>query len=172
MGNHANYALPGIHSRFVGSVIVNDITFAVHLWDPILSAYLYIFTPSSSRTRTFTSPGSSAPVSWLKFLGHWGDKQYPDSDPRQINFLNLNVSWRYEWRPTGPLDKDLNRTQVCPNNGDICTTLSALPVAGDSYVATATGTVASGTVIVTGSPLHIPPQLRMSVRVVGLFSHH
>jgi len=139
-GGHANYAVPGIHSRSVATVVINDTTSAGPLWDPILSAYYYTYTPSSPLNGTFTGSDSSTPVSWLYFLGRWGDDQYPDSDPRQVNFLDLNIAWKYETGPTGPLDKDLNRTEVCPDNGYTCTTLSVLPaVTGSSGVATTTG---------------------------------
>lgn len=124
MGTHANFAVPGIHSRSIGSVLINDTASAGYFWDPILSAYYYTYFPSSG---SFASSDTSTPVSWLSFLGRWGDKQYPDSDPRQLNFLNLGISWRYESGPTGPLDKDLDRKEVCPGDGNACTTLSALP---------------------------------------------
>lgn len=77
-----------------------------------------------------------------------------------MNFLNLNVTWKYETGPTGPLDKGLNRTDTCPNvSGINCTTLSVLPTTSgtsipvtvvrstSSYAATGTGgsTTASST---------------------------
>lgn len=139
---------------------LNDTTSIGPLWDPTLSAYYYSFIPSSSTNGTFVPSDSSTPVSWLYFLGRWGDEQYPDSDPRQVNFLNLNVTWKYETGPTGPLDKGLNRTDTCPNvSGINCTTLSVLPATSgtsipvtvvrstSSYAATGTGgsTTASST---------------------------
>lgn len=93
-------------------------------------------------------------MSWLSFLGRWGDKQYPDSDPRQLNFLNLGVSWRYESGPTGPIDKDLDRKEVCPGNGNACTTLSALPalVTGSEMPSTvSTSNTGDATVSVTAT---------------------
>lgn len=50
----------------------------------------------------------------------WGDEQYPDSDPRQLDYLDLGVEYRYTSGPTGPEDKQLNRTDVCPDNGYTC----------------------------------------------------
>lgn len=155
MGTHANFAVPGIHTRSIGSVLINDTASAGYLWDPILSAYYYTYFPSSG---SFASSDTSTPVSWLSFLGRWGDKQYPDSDPRQLNFLNLGISWRYESGPTGPLDKDLDRKEVCPGDGNACTTLSALPalVTGSEVASTVstsnTGdTIVSVTATATGS---------------------
>jgi hypothetical protein len=114
---------------------VNDTTSAGPMWDPTLSAYYYSFTPSSSTNGTFVPSDSSTPVSWLYFLGQWGDEQYPDSDPRQVNFLNLNLTWKYESGPTGPLDKGLNRTDACPDVvGTNCTTLSSLPATSGTSV--------------------------------------
>lgn len=114
---------------------MNDTTSAGPLWDPTLSAYYYSYTPSSSTNGTFVPSDSSTPVSWLSFLGQWGDEQYPDSDPRQVNFLNLNLTWKYESGPTGPLDKGLNRTDTCPDVvGRNCTTLSSLPATSGTSV--------------------------------------
>ena len=88
-------------------------------------------------------------MSWLSFLGRWGDERYPDSDPRQLNFLNLGVAWKYESGPTGPWDKGLDRTEVCPDRGRGCSTLSALPaVSGTSVPVTVSRASATG----TGSP--------------------
>ncbi|KAI9855209.1 MAG: hypothetical protein M1813_000504 [Trichoglossum hirsutum] len=142
IGTHANYPVPGTHSRSVATVVINDTTSAGPLWDPILSAYYYTYTPASSTNGTFVGSDISTPVSWLSFLGRWGDERYPDSDPRQTNILG--VTWRYETGPTGPLDKDLNRTEVCPGNGNACSTSTALPaVSGSSIPVTVSRSVAA-----------------------------
>ena len=119
--------MPGTHSRSIASIVINDTTSTGPLWDPILSAFYYGYNSSSSLEDRFTSADPSTPISWLSYLGRWGDKQYHDNDTRQINFLNLNVTWKYESGPTGPLDKDLNRAEVCPENGKKCTISSILP---------------------------------------------
>ncbi len=134
IGSHANFAVPGTHSRNIATVIVNDFTSAGPLWDPALSAYYYAYTPTSAKNGTFTPSDASTPSAWLEYLGRWGDKQYPDSDPRQVNFYNLSVEWKYGSGPTGPLDKDLNRTGTCPGNASLCTTLSALPATSGSVI--------------------------------------
>ena len=151
IGSHANFAVPGLHTRSVGPVLVNDTTSAGPLWDPILSAYYYTYSPISSVNGTFVGSDAPTPVPWLYFLGRWGDEQYPNNDTRQVDFLNLNITWKYETGPTGPLDKDLNRTSVCPANSYSCTTLTSLPASSGSSVpvtvtrTTATSTSGSGT---------------------------
>lgn len=60
------------------------------------------------------------PVDFLSFLGQWGDKQYPKSDPRQVDFLDLGVEFKYTDGPNGVIFKGLNRREVCPDNGDVC----------------------------------------------------
>ncbi|KAI9778819.1 MAG: hypothetical protein M1839_007909 [Geoglossum umbratile] len=151
IGTHANYAVPGTHSRSIASVTLNDTTSAGPLWDPILSAYYYTYNHSSSPDGIFTGSDASTPVPWLSFLGRWGDERYLDSDPRQINFLNLSVEWKYDTGPTGPLDKDLNRTDVCPSGGGACTTLSTLPAVSGSSVPLTVSRSVSATPTVTGS---------------------
>lgn len=47
-----------------------------------------------------------------------GDQQYPDSDARQLNYLD--VGYRYESGPRGPKDKGLDRTRMCPNDAVWC----------------------------------------------------
>jgi hypothetical protein len=153
IGSHANFAVVGTHSRNISGVTVNDYTSPGPLWDPTLSAYYYTFTPSSDTNGTFVPSDSSTPTSWLFFEGRWGDEQYPDSDPVQVNFLNLNITWKYESGPTGPLDKGLNRTDVCPNVvGTPCTTLSVLPAtSGSSILVTVTRTTSSQSLVPTGT---------------------
>lgn len=147
MGTHVNCAVPGIHTRSIGSVLNNDTASADYLWDPILSAYYNTYFPSLG---SFASSDTSTPVSWLSFLGRWGDKHYPDSDPRQLNFLNLGISWRYESEPIGPLDKDLDRKEVCPGDGNACTTLRALPaLVTGSEVPSTVSTSNTGDIIVS-----------------------
>jgi hypothetical protein len=125
--------------------VVNDFTSPGPIWDPTLSAYYYSYTASSDTNGTFVGSDSSTPAAWLYYFGRWGDEQYPDSDPRQVNLGNLNITWKYESGPTGPLDKSLNRTDVCPTvAGTNCTTLSVLPAAsGSSIPVTVTRTTSS-----------------------------
>lgn len=85
--------------------------------DPTLSAYYYNYNASTS---TFAAYDDSTPVDWLYFTGHWGDEQYPDSDPRQQTIFDISGLYKYTSGPTGPEDKQLNRTEVCPDNGDAC----------------------------------------------------
>jgi hypothetical protein len=38
----------------------------------------------------------------------------------------LGIEYKYVSGPTGPEDKQLNRTKVCPDNGDLCIVRTAL----------------------------------------------
>jgi len=79
----------------------------------------------NNATSSGNSSGSCAgsdhvPTAFLPFSGRWGDEQYPKSDPRQIDFLDLGVEFKYVGGPAGPLSKGLNRKDICPDTGDIC----------------------------------------------------
>ena len=56
----------------------------------------------------------------------WGDKQYPDSDPRQQDLFDLHEVYKYVSGPTGPEDKNLNRTNICLDNSDPCVPMDSL----------------------------------------------
>lgn len=126
LGGHANYATPGTQTR-TEIIQINDTTSAGPLWDPVASAYFYTFSPTSNSNGTFAPAGStpSAPTSWLYYLGKWGDKQLPDSDPHQLSVYSVAYAW--EDGPTGPLDKFLNRTGTCPQPQEPCNTTTVLP---------------------------------------------
>ncbi|KAI9700973.1 MAG: hypothetical protein M1820_006618 [Bogoriella megaspora] len=133
LGGHANYPTPGTQSR-TEVIEIDDFTSAGPLWDPIASAYFYTFTPSNSsidtndsKNGTFAAvdPTSDAPTDWLYYLGKWGDKQLPDSDGRQLDVAGL--AFALVDGPTGPLDKDLNRSGTCPDSESPCNTTSVLP---------------------------------------------
>ncbi len=117
-GSHANYAIAGTHEHTIPEVnlpfkgLINDYTDKGTLWDPTLSAYYYSF---DAATKTFTASDLSSPPQWLSFVGQWGDEQYPNSDSRQHEIIHgISATARYTGGPTGPEDKQLNRTQVCP----------------------------------------------------------
>jgi hypothetical protein len=55
-----------------------------------------------------------APLDWFLFRGHWGDKIYPLSDPRQYRFAG---QYHYVSGPTGPWAKNLARKHVCQSPG-------------------------------------------------------
>ena len=119
-GSHAVYAITGDHEHTIPNLnlpingLITDHTDAGTLWDPVASAYFYSW---SNATQAFTALDGSSPVPYLNFVGKWGDQQYPDSDKRQFNFLG--IEHRYDSGPTGPRDKNLQRTNVCPD-GDDC----------------------------------------------------
>lgn len=119
-GTHATYARDGDHDHTIPNFdlpfagLITDHTNAGALWDPTLSAYYYKY---DALTGQFTAYDSSTPTAWLNFDGHWGDQQYPDSDPRQKEFFGQR---KYVSGPTGPKTKQLNRANVCPDNGNPC----------------------------------------------------
>ncbi|KAI9819243.1 MAG: hypothetical protein M1827_007399 [Pycnora praestabilis] len=124
-GSHANYGTTGTHDHTIPDFnlpvgFAEDHCDQGKLWDPTLSAYSYSYDAPS---KVFTPYDPSYPVAWLNFIGQWGDQQYPSSDARQKEFFG---AYKYTGGPTGPEDKQLNRTNVCPDNGDACIIRSIL----------------------------------------------
>lgn len=116
-GTHANYATSGTHDHTIPGINlpagpIEDHTDAGFLWDPTLSAYFYSFDLSTS---TFTPHGDAPAPGWLKFNGRWGDDKIPEDDKRQDCTLGIDALCQYTAGPTGPQDKDLDRTNVCPD---------------------------------------------------------
>ncbi|KAI4104591.1 MAG: hypothetical protein L6R37_003195 [Teloschistes peruensis] len=123
-GSHANYAIKGTHDHTIPNVnlpgkgILTDYTDQGTLWDPLLSTYFHQYDASS---KTFTPYDPSYPTAWLNYIGKWGDEEYPDSDPRQHKIFGIDATARFAGGPTGPEDKQLNRTDVCPvAKGYVC----------------------------------------------------
>ena len=119
-GSHANYATPGVHDHTFPNLnldfpfLLVDHTDEGPLWDPTLSAYYVSYDPTKN---SFTPYDSATPIGWLNYVGRWGDQQYPDKDKRQ---KQLAGNRKFVGGPTGPQDKQLNRKNVCPVNGQPC----------------------------------------------------
>lgn len=124
-GSHANYATTGTHDHTIpnlnlpGIGLLTDYTDQGTLWDPLQGAYFYSFDANAN---TYTAFDPSYPTAWLQFVGEWGDQQYPNSDPRQHEIIpDVSATARFTSGPTGPEDKQLNRTEVCPTaSGYVC----------------------------------------------------
>ncbi|KAF4553183.1 Vps62-like protein 1 [Elsinoe fawcettii] len=119
-GSHANYATVGTQDRVLPDLdlpgfILNDFTDEGPKWDPVLNSYFYKYDVA---TGAFDSYDGVSPTGWLRFEGKWGDKQYPDSDPKQKNLLGL--ARKFTDGPTGPRDKGLNRKNICPDSDSFC----------------------------------------------------
>jgi len=117
-GSHANYAKPGKHDHTIPGLNLPDGLIVDHTskgisWDPTLSSYFYNFHASDG---TFEGINGS-PVAAMLFKGRWGDNQYPDNDKRQKEFFGFK---KFVAGPTGPGDKQLNRTKVCPESDIPC----------------------------------------------------
>jgi hypothetical protein len=63
-------------------------------------------------TLTPSSLTPNAPTSWFYFRGHWGDKNFNKTDPRQYEVLGEKA---YVSGPMGPRWKALGRRMVCPS---------------------------------------------------------
>lgn len=113
-GTHAMYATPGVHPYILPGGILHDVTDRGPLWDPLLNvkAYTYDFQKDILRSSNLTP---EAPIGWFYFMGHWGDKFYPLSDPRQYRFLG---QYHYVNGPLGPRFKNLGRKQICQGNDE------------------------------------------------------
>ncbi|KAL9100285.1 MAG: hypothetical protein Q9163_004317 [Psora crenata] len=120
-GTHAIYATTGTHDHTIPGLnlpkgFLEDECDQGTLWDPILSAYFYSY---SAGTKVFTAYGGSYPVPWLKFVGRWGDEEYPDSDPRQRKVLGIDATALFVGGPTGPQGKQLNHSSyISPKSND------------------------------------------------------
>ena len=103
------YATAGVHPYILPWGLLHDVTDRGPLWDPLLNsqAFTYDYNNDTLRASTF-SP--SAPTEWFDFRGHWGDKFYPLSDPRQYR---LAGQYHFVNGPIGPKYKHLNRRKVC-----------------------------------------------------------
>ncbi|KAI0756378.1 hypothetical protein C8Q80DRAFT_1264442 [Daedaleopsis nitida] len=115
-GTHANYATAD----------------AGPLWDPTLNYRAYWYEPGTGGFTIADGAGAGGAqieaegTGWLDFRGRWGDEQYrilehgnycvPIGDEEECHYVS---------GPTGPVDKVLDRTAVCPN-ADSCTIASSL----------------------------------------------
>ncbi|KAH7313607.1 hypothetical protein B0I35DRAFT_435545 [Stachybotrys elegans] len=117
-GSHANYPTPGDQ---VHNAALVDWCDEGQRWDPVLSAYFYRFEPETVTlvrlappSRVSTSEATSNLTSFFYFMGRWGDRQFPDSDPRQMSIPRFGIK-RFESGPTGPRFKHLIRNTLYPN---------------------------------------------------------
>ncbi|KAF2022145.1 hypothetical protein BU24DRAFT_38761 [Aaosphaeria arxii CBS 175.79] len=120
-GSHAIYAIPGKHDHTIPNFnlpggVLEDKTDAGVFWDPMLAAYYYKFNAADGSFTPYDG-NSGTPVKYLGFKGRWGDQEYPTSDKRQVKLFGQA---KFSSGPTGPADKQLNRQNVCPENGQRC----------------------------------------------------
>ncbi|KAB2108148.1 hypothetical protein AG0111_0g3933 [Alternaria gaisen] len=124
-GSHANYAISGTHDHTIPNLnlpggVLEDYTDKGVMWDPVLSASFYKFDAGNN---AFSAYDGQAPTAWLNFKGRWGDEEYPESDKRQVKLFGQA---KFTGGPTGPVDKQLNREKICPDNGQLCILRSIL----------------------------------------------
>ncbi|CAE6401042.1 unnamed protein product [Rhizoctonia solani] len=106
-GSHANYATVGAHNHSANFGYLTDHADAGPMWDITLNYVAYWYSTEKGFVGATHNQVSG---SWLEFIGHWGDKQYPDSDPRQHS---LEGQYRYTSGPPGPIGHNLMRTTLC-----------------------------------------------------------
>lgn len=132
-GSHANYASTGYGVPFMRCVkvltdafsdqvhdkVLVDLCDAGPRWDPVQSAYFYHLEPNSFKlTRLYLASDSEKSTNYTSFFyyeGRWGDRQYPDSDPRQETIPYFKLK-RFQTGPTGPRAKQLVRKGMFPNH--------------------------------------------------------
>ena len=109
IGTHAMYPTPGLHPYILPWGILHDQTDRGPLWDPSLNVRSFTWDYKEKIVRSSTR-NPTAPTEWFHYAGHWGDKYYPLSDPRQYRFAG---QYHYVNGPTGPRFKNLGREKVC-----------------------------------------------------------
>lgn len=109
VGTHANYPTPGLHPYVLPWGLLHDQTDRGPLWDPSLNVRSFTWDYKQKIVRASTQ-NPKAPTEWFHYGGHWGDKYYSLSDPRQYRFAG---QYHYENGPTGPRFKNLGRKKVC-----------------------------------------------------------
>nr|POE93512.1 putative vacuolar protein sorting-associated protein tda6 [Quercus suber] len=114
IGSHAMYATPGLHPYILPWGLLHDQTDRGPLWDPALNIKSFTYDVHEKRVRA-SLRNPLAPTAWFDFAGHWGDKYYPLSDPRQYRFAG---QYHYVNGPTGPKFKNLGRKHVCQGHGE------------------------------------------------------
>ncbi|ODV88964.1 hypothetical protein CANCADRAFT_132337 [Tortispora caseinolytica NRRL Y-17796] len=107
-GTHANYGFPGKHPHDIPYSILDDFTDKGPLWDPQKNFLGYTYDGRNVHTAVTDMHDDDG--GWLLFPGHWGDMKLAPEDPRQ-KFHPFE--WRFIDGPTGPLTKNLFRTDVC-----------------------------------------------------------
>ncbi|KAF2173922.1 carbohydrate-binding module family 18 protein [Zasmidium cellare ATCC 36951] len=114
VGSHAMYGTPGLHPYILPFGLLHDETDRGPLWDPAqnLQSYTYDYRTREVRASTLNP---LSPIGWFHYGGHWGDKYYPLSDPRQYRFAG---QYHYVNGPTGPKFKNLGRSKICQGAGD------------------------------------------------------
>ncbi|KAH7078819.1 hypothetical protein BKA63DRAFT_251735 [Paraphoma chrysanthemicola] len=121
-GSHANYAMGGTHDHTIPNLnlpggVLEDYTNRGTYWDPLLASYFFKFDAGGNSFAPYAGTESTTPTNWLYFKGRWGDQEYPTSDKRQVKLFGQA---KFSSGPTGPADKQLNRNNVCPENGKKC----------------------------------------------------
>ncbi|EME42194.1 carbohydrate-binding module family 18 protein [Dothistroma septosporum NZE10] len=114
IGSHAMYGTPGLQPYILPFGLLHDETDRGPLWDPILNVQSYTYDYKEQKVRASTLNPNS-PTGWFDYGGHWGDKYYPLSDPRQYRIAG---QYHYVNGPTGPKFKNLGRRAVCQGRGN------------------------------------------------------
>ncbi|CAH7684621.1 hypothetical protein PPACK8108_LOCUS18922, partial [Phakopsora pachyrhizi] len=124
-GTHGMYPQAGIQNYTGLPVPVYDHTNKGPLWDLTLNFEAYFFSNEGGFSFTGDTPSSEQDpekLGWLQFTGHWGDQQYPLSNPNQTC---LASECFYSSGPLGPQSKSLGRGYICGSSD--CKPMSLLP---------------------------------------------
>lgn len=115
-GTHANYVSVGQHPHDLPYDILSDFTDRGPLWNP--SKNYLGYTYDGKKVYPVIENSNKKHVgreieydNWLSFIGHWGDRQLPLTDPRQ-SYLII-AGYHQIDGPTGPLTKNLLRLSPC-----------------------------------------------------------
>ena len=108
-GTHAMYATPGLQPYILPLGLLHDRTDRGPVWDPRENLISYTYDHVTDELWA-SKNNPRAPTSWFYYAGHWGDKHYPLSDPRQYGFVG---EYHYVNGPLGPRFKHLGRRKVC-----------------------------------------------------------